>query len=96
MLHRLNYNPPVGLSIICYTREKRRKQLTRRLPVQGAHREVVILPIPPSKLQLEILKRVKRMRGVKLLVVLSVGTLYLSIMSWCVGTNLLVYNTKTL
>ena len=62
----------VGLSIICYTREEQRKRLTRRLPSEGTHREVVILPVASCKLHLEILKRIKRMRGVKLLVVLSV------------------------
>jgi len=36
------------------------------------------------------------MSGVKLLVVLSVGTLYLTVMSWRIGTNLLVHNIKTL
>ena len=36
------------------------------------------------------------MCGVKLLVVLSVRTLYLTVMSWGIRTNLLVCNAKTL
>ena len=57
---------------------------------------MVILSVSPCKLHLEILKREKRMRSVKLLVVLSVRTLYLTVMSWRVGANLLVCNAKTL
>ena len=36
------------------------------------------------------------MSSVKFLVVLSVRTLYLTVMSWRVGANLLVCNAKTL
>lgn len=46
----------VGLSIICYTREKKRKGLTRRFPPERAHRKIVILPVSPCKLHIEILK----------------------------------------
>ena len=46
----------VGLSIICYTREKKRKGLTRRFPPERAHRKIVILPVSPCKLHLKILK----------------------------------------
>ena len=52
----LIYRSNVGLSIICYTREKKRKDLMRRFPPERAHRKIVILPVSPCKLHLKILK----------------------------------------
>ncbi len=61
--------------------------MVRRTPREGADRKSIVLTLPDGKLLLEIVERKELMRCIEILVVLAVTALYLTVMSWCIGTD---------
>ena len=66
------------------------KKIGRRFPTERTHRKVVILLLTNRQLTLEITQRIKMMRGVKLLVIPTVGTLHFAVVARRIRTNFLV------
>ena len=63
------------------------KDLQRRAPGKGSHREVVVLPLSSGKLGFKVLKGKERVGCVELLIVFSVAALNFSVVSWCIRLN---------
>ena len=62
---------------------KRIKDDLRRLPVEGSHWEIIILPLPYSELFFEVGKGIKLVGSIEFLIILAVATLHLAVVSWC-------------
>ena len=70
------------------------KDLSRHLPVEGTHGEMVVGTLTNSELLFEIIKGIEAVRGIKLLVIFAVRALNLTIVSRCADTNQLVPNSE--
>jgi hypothetical protein len=70
------------------------KDLQRRAPVQGAHREIIVLPLSHGELLFKISKGIKRVVGIEFLVIFPVAALHLTIVAGCVGTDQLVPDSQ--
>ena len=64
------------------------------MPVQRAHRKVVVLSVPDSKLLLEVLKGIKFMACVEIRVIFAVAAFDLAVMPGGVGLNEFVANPQ--
>ena len=83
--------------MMCYKKgsaREREKKLFRRAPVKGTHGKIVVITLANGELLLKVGKRIELMGSVKLLIVFAVAALNLSIVSWRIGTNKLVTDTK--
>ena len=75
-------------------RRERIKDLFRRTPGQGTHRENVVLTLSNSKLLLKVPERKEFVGSIKLLIILTVTALYLSIVPWRVRTDQLMPDSQ--
>ena len=75
----------VGLSNICYTdRGKIPQYLIRSLPAKGTHGKVVVIPaVIAFQLGVEVRKRIKRVCGIKALIVFTVTSFHFAIVPGC-------------
>ena len=75
----------VGLSNICYTdRGKIPQYLIRSLPAKGTHGKVVVIPaVIAFQLGAEVRKRIKRVCGIKALIVFTVTSFHFAIVPGC-------------
>ena len=60
---------------------KRSEDLLGRAPAKRTHREIVVFPLPKSKLYLEVLERIELVRGIEIFVVLAVAALNLAVVA---------------
>ena len=73
---------------------ERRKDLIRRAPVEGTHREVVVFSVPDSKLLLVVVEGKELVVGIKVFIVLAMAALDLAVMPGSERLNTLVLYTE--
>ena len=73
---------------------KRKKDLFRRVPVWGTHREIIIGSVPDGKLLLVVIEGVELMVGIEVFVVLAMAALNFTVVPRCKNTNELMPDTK--
>ena len=66
------------------------KDLFRRAPVEGTHREVVVFVLPYGELLAEVVKGIELVRSVEVFIVLAMAALDLAVMARCVDPDELV------
>ena len=74
-------------------RRERGKDLSRRVPIQGTHGEMVVRFFSDSELLFEIIERIETMRSIEFLVIFSVRTLNLAVVPWSTDTDQLVLDS---
>ena len=60
---------------------KRRKDLFRRAPAEGTHREVVVFVLPDSKLFLKVFEGIELVGSVEILIIFAVAAFYLPVVT---------------
>ena len=70
------------------------KDLERRAPGKGSHREVIVLPLSSGKLGFKVVKGKERVGCVEFLIVFPVAALNLSIVSWRIRFNQFMLDPK--
>ena len=84
---QISLNLLVSLSMILYSE---RKEFSRREKAQRPHRPIIRFSLVRSELRTKIGKRIKSMRVIKPLLILSVAPLNLAVVPRSVGPNKLV------
>ena len=70
------------------------REVKRRKPAKGPHREIVGAAVMNSKLLCKIIQRKKAVGGIESLLVLPMAALYFAVKAWGIGTNELELDTK--
>ena len=69
---------------------ERKKDSFGRLPVERPHGEIVVLPLPNSKLLGKVIKGIECVAGIEFFIIFPVAAFHLAVMPWRKWLDLLV------